>query len=75
MAWPASRRNQNGVESCLECGEFGMFGEENFGRADNTLALGGVQCFGCRVQIGAQFHLDEGENVRPRGHDIDLCRT
>ena len=73
MSGPTSGRHQNGVESCLECGELWIFGEENFGRANNALTLGRVQRFGRRVQIRAQFHFDESEYVRPRGHDIDLC--
>jgi len=75
MLGPASGRHQNGVESCLECGEFGTFGEENFRRANNALTLRGVQRFGRRVEIGAQFYFDEGENAPARGDDIDLCRT
>lgn len=73
MPGPSAGRYQDGVKSCLECGEFGSIGEENFGRANNALALGGVKGFGRIVQAGAQFHFDEGENVRPRGDDIDLC--
>src|SRR5882757_655351 len=73
MARQMPGRNQDGVETQLEFGMFGMRHQPGLRRLDDARLLARRHRIGGVIEAGAGLDLDEGHQVAPPRHDVDLA--
>ena len=71
---PASGRQADQIEACVQPGEIIAARAPQGGGPHQALLLARMQCAQCRLGVGAPLHLDKGQHLSPARYQVNLAK-